>query len=80
MGKSVYPASIAYCTEVAIEGLSGYQQLWHNFTGHCCQPGRTDLGKTGTLSDRRCTDDGRGVNAIAAYCLELLLEQERLKT
>lgn len=25
MGKSVYPACIAYCTEVAIEGLSGYK-------------------------------------------------------
>ena len=26
MGKSVYPARVAYCTEVAIEGLSGYKE------------------------------------------------------
>lgn len=25
MGKSVYPACIAYCTEVAIEGLLGFE-------------------------------------------------------
>lgn len=30
------------------------------FTGQCCRPGRTGLGKAGTFSDRRCTDDGRG--------------------
>ena len=40
--------------------LWGHQPLWHDFTGQCCQPGRTDLGRAGTLSDRRRTDDGRG--------------------
>ena len=27
VGKSVYPARVAYCTEVAIEGLSGYKEM-----------------------------------------------------
>lgn len=40
--------------------LWGHQPLWHDFTGQCCQPGRIDLGRAGTLSDRRRTDDGRG--------------------
>ena len=27
MGKSVYPARVAYCTEVAIERLSEYKEM-----------------------------------------------------
>lgn len=58
-----------YC---AMELAAGYYGATNRY-------GTISLALT-TLSDRRRTDDGWGVNAIAAYHLELLQEQARLKT